>query len=96
MPKKTPLKCGCVLALPGRPQRFVLTGRGSVQAEVFAPCAHYGRVIRVRGDHWAPTIRCLERQMDNGVVETPDGCWVEPDGHCQHGFPSWLLLAGLI
>jgi hypothetical protein len=19
------------------------------------------------------------------------GCWVEPDGHCEHGRPSWLL-----
>lgn len=26
----------------------------------------------------------------------PEGCEVEPDGHCQHGFPSILLAAGMI
>jgi len=23
-------------------------------------------------------------------------CWVEPDGYCEHGKPSWLLKLGLI
>jgi hypothetical protein len=26
----------------------------------------------------------------------PHGCWVEPDGHCPHGKPSWLIVMGLI
>jgi hypothetical protein len=26
----------------------------------------------------------------------PHGCWVEPDGVCIHGHPSWLLNLGLI
>ena len=26
----------------------------------------------------------------------PHGCWVEPDGTCPHGNPSWLLKLGLI
>lgn len=26
----------------------------------------------------------------------PHGCWVEPDGMCPHGNPSWLLKLGLI
>jgi hypothetical protein len=26
----------------------------------------------------------------------PHGCWVEPDGVCIHGHPSWLLKLGLI
>lgn len=29
-------------------------------------------------------------------VKTPDGCRVEPDGHCSHGFPSWALVKGFI
>jgi hypothetical protein len=33
---------------------------------------------------------------DDSGVETADGCWVEPDGHCPHGYPSPLLAAGLI
>lgn len=26
--------------------------------------------------------------------EATDGCWVEPDGICEHGHPSWLLYLG--
>ena len=26
----------------------------------------------------------------------PHHCWVEPDGTCPHGNPSWLLRLGLI
>lgn len=33
--------------------------------------------------------------MDGGC-ETPDGCWVEEDGICEHGYPSWLRIMGLI
>lgn len=29
-------------------------------------------------------------------VKTPDGCKVEPDGHCPHGFPSWALVKGFV
>ena len=28
--------------------------------------------------------------------ECADGCIVEPDGACEHGYSSWLLVAGLI
>ena len=31
-----------------------------------------------------------------GTCEATDGCWVEPDGICEHGHPSWLLYWGLI
>lgn len=31
-----------------------------------------------------------------GGCEAIDGCWVEPDGVCEHGCPSWLLELGLI
>ena len=34
-------------------------------------------------------------EMDGGC-EATDGCWVEPDGICEHGHPSWLLIMGLI
>lgn len=30
---------------------------------------------------------------DEGA-EALDGCWVEPDGYCPHGHPSWLLSLG--
>ena len=32
----------------------------------------------------------------DGGCEATDGCWVEPDGVCEHGHPSWLLWLGLI
>jgi hypothetical protein len=44
----------------------------------------------------APTIEDLEDWMEKGGCETPDGCWVEPDGHCEHGQQSWLLMLGMI
>lgn len=31
-----------------------------------------------------------------GVCETTDGCHAEPDGHCEHGHPSWWLELGII
>ena len=34
--------------------------------------------------------------MTEGTVETVDGCIVEPDGQCSHGFLSPLLEAGVI
>jgi hypothetical protein len=43
-----------------------------------------------------PSIATLERWEFNGTCKTPDGCTVEPDGHCPHGFPSWLLIEGFI
>lgn len=33
---------------------------------------------------------------DMSVVTTKDGCEVEPDGRCPHGFESPLLRLGLI
>jgi hypothetical protein len=33
---------------------------------------------------------------EDGGCEATDGCFVEPDGTCEHGQPSWLLALGLI
>jgi len=30
------------------------------------------------------------------LCEATDGCTVEPDGVCPHGYPSWLLYLGYI
>ncbi len=37
----------------------------------------------------------MSMEMD-GIVESTDGCEVEPDGMCPHGHPSWLLELGYI
>lgn len=43
-----------------------------------------------------PEVETLYRWMDEGGCEATDGCWVEPDGVCEHGCNSWLLEMGLI
>jgi hypothetical protein len=44
-----------------------------------------------------PSLEELQRQVEeDGGCEATDGCFVEPDGTCEHGQPSWLLALGLI
>lgn len=43
-----------------------------------------------------PDLEQLEEWESEGVCETPDGCFTEPDGTCSHGLPSWLIIAGVI
>ena len=43
-----------------------------------------------------PDVETLEEWAFEGGCETPDGCWVEMDGVCEHGEQSWLLKMGLI
>ena len=44
-----------------------------------------------------PSMEELQRQVqEDGGGEATDGCFVEPDGTCEHGQPSWLLALGLI
>lgn len=31
-----------------------------------------------------------------GLCTATDGCWVEPDGTCEHGHLSWLVVLGLV
>ena len=32
----------------------------------------------------------VTRWMYDGIAEAVDGCRVEPDGYCPHGYPSWF------
>lgn len=45
-----------------------------------------------------PDIETLIQWEAQGGCEAacPHGCWVEPDGICPHGKPSWLIVMGLI
>ena len=43
----------------------------------------------------SPSQRTLMRWIDEGRSKATDGCWVEPDGRCPHGCPSWLLVLGI-
>lgn len=44
-----------------------------------------------------PDLEDLQEWLDEGGCMATDGeCWVEPDGVCKHGYPSWLLWLGLV
>jgi hypothetical protein len=44
-----------------------------------------------------PSLEELHRQLEeDGGGAATDGCFVEPDGSCDHGQPSWLLALGRI
>lgn len=43
-----------------------------------------------------PTFELLEEWDKECRCEATDGCSVEPDGICEHGYPSWLLFLGMI
>jgi hypothetical protein len=43
-----------------------------------------------------PSTDDLSEWMNEGGCEAIDGCWVEPDGFCEHGRPSWLIYMGMI
>lgn len=38
----------------------------------------------------------LEWLLLDGDCEATDGCMIEPDGVCPHGYPSWLIQLGMI
>lgn len=43
-----------------------------------------------------PSVDDLEDWGNDGVCESVTGERVEPDGHDENGFPSWMLVLGLI
>lgn len=38
----------------------------------------------------------IERDLVGEGIDALDGCIVEADGVCPHGFPSWLVYLGAI
>jgi hypothetical protein len=44
-----------------------------------------------------PSYNALREMVSDGICSATDGCdSVEPDGHCEHGYASWLLALGMI
>jgi hypothetical protein len=43
-------------------------------------------------------LELLQEWSDDGGCEAACqfGCWVEPDGTCEHDQPSWLLVLGMV
>uniref|UniRef100_A0A6M3LE62 Uncharacterized protein n=1 Tax=viral metagenome TaxID=1070528 RepID=A0A6M3LE62_9ZZZZ len=54
--------------------------------------AKYPNAIKVR----VPCMKKLEEWSSDCGCEAIDGCWVEPDGECDHGYQSWLMELGYI
>lgn len=44
----------------------------------------------------APSEAQLEEWAFDSVCEATDGCDIELDGVCEHGYPSWFIQLGLI
>lgn len=49
----------------------------------------------IRDDELPDDDKIADMLCDEGC-ETPCGCWVEQDGRCKHGNPSWLRVLGMI
>lgn len=43
-----------------------------------------------------PGLNSMHKATMDGTCLTPDGCRVEPDGTCQHGWDSWLKILHVI
>jgi len=43
-----------------------------------------------------PSKKSLKKWISTGVAKSVDGCSVEPDGVCPHGYPSWLIVLGYL
>jgi hypothetical protein len=58
---------------------------------------HYQRKFAKGLIEYAPDLEEVMEQMEEmGGCDAVDGCWVEPDGYCEHGEPSWMIVMGLI
>lgn len=71
-------------------ERGLKTLKVGVTVEKYRELYPSARVVRV------PGLKSLENMSFNGIARAVDGCRIEPDGDCQHGFPSWLKVMGVI
>ena len=62
------------------------------------------RDVQVTGGKYAvtgivgrqPSVKTMTKWVMEGYAKATDDCTVEPDGYCEHGKPSWLIVLGLI
>lgn len=44
-----------------------------------------------------PPMDLIEEMMMDGIQwQAPDGCVIEMDGQCEHGYPSWAGVLGIV
>lgn len=59
-------------------------------------CMAYSAHEKLTGFKSPPSMKTLEKWVSDSVAKSITGKRVEPDGYDTHGFPSWLLVIGLI
>jgi hypothetical protein len=60
------------------------------------PKCHAKQGERHKATKKRPSMATLEQYVFDGVARATDGCRVEPDGHCEHGHASWLMVLGYV
>lgn len=70
--------------------RGVRTLKEGVSIEVYREKFPDAIVVKV------PSVKTMEKWDAGGYCKAIDGCKVEPDGECPHGYPSWLMAMGFI
>jgi len=66
------------------------------QAQEFEKKLDDLKLVHKRIKDKVPSVKTLAKYMDDSICPTPDGCKVEPDGTCQHGWNAWLLILHVI
>lgn len=56
----------------------------------------YERLYHYTGEFQEPSLDQIKDMIFDGDCTSVAGEWVEPDGKDEHGFPSWLLVLGMI
>lgn len=75
--------------------------------EPIGVCHHCGKPLKKTTALWCnrgcrkkyyriPSENLLVKWDSQGISKATDGCIVEPDGICPHGYRSWLLELGFI
>lgn len=71
-------------------ERKVRTLKSGVTLEQYKE--KYSSAIKVS----VPSEKALEKWNNDGKCRAVDGCWVELDGKCSHGYNSWLVELGYV
>ena len=98
MSKTVLLKCGHTLSVssfkPSIHPKIVSSNYDNWVLSGYDPECGATKYISIRRK--APSMGTLNKWVENGIAKALDGCRVEPDGTCEHHFPSWILALGMI
>ncbi len=74
----------------------ILTIKDGMTIEALNAGGYFERHPDAKVTNSRPTDATIEKWSETGTARALDGCKVEEDGTCLHGFPSWLLALKLI